>query len=68
MNPNETPRPPVIIVSVLGDNRAKANITVSNGVINPDSHPGPLLHAPTPWQVLVTPLTVPGRTRPTLIG
>ena len=49
-------------------NRAKANVTVSNGAaISPDSQPGPLLHAPTPRQVLVTPLAVPARTKPTLI-
>ena len=64
----EAPRPPGVIVSVIGDNKAKANVTVSNGAINPDSHPGTLLHAPkAPRQVLVTPLTVPARTRPTLI-
>ena len=68
MNCNETPRPPGVIVSVIGDNRTKANVTVSNGAaINPDSHPEPLLHAPMPRQVLVTPLTVPARTRPSLI-
>ena len=73
MNRTEIPHPPGIIVSVIGDNRAKANITVSNGAaISPDGQSGPLLHAPTPRQVLVTPLTVPARTvpartRPTLI-
>ena len=68
MNCNETPRPPGVNVSVIGDNRAKANVTVSNGAaISPDTRPGPLLHAPMPRQVLVTPLTVPARTRPNLI-
>ena len=68
MNRTEIPRPPGVIVSVIGDNRAKANVTVSNGAaISPDGHPGPLLSAPTPRQVLVTPLTVPARARPTLI-
>ena len=57
-----------IIVSVIGDNTAKANVTVSNGpAISPDGQPGPLLRAPTPWHVLVTPLTVPAKARPTLI-
>ena len=68
MNHTEIPHPPGIIVSVIGDNRAKANVTVSNvASISPDSQPGPLLRAPTPRQVLVTPLTVPARARPTLI-
>ena len=68
MNRTEIPRPPGVIVSVIGDNRAKANVTVSNGAaISPDGQPGPLLHALMPRQVLVTPLAVPARTRPTLI-
>ena len=73
MNRTEIPCPPGVIVSVIGDNRAKASVTVSNGaVISLDGQPGPLLHAPAPRQVLVTPLTVPARTvpartRPTLI-
>ena len=47
MNCTEIPRPPGVIVSVIGDNTAKANVTVSNGAaISPDSQPGPLLHAP----------------------
>ena len=49
MNRTEIPHPPGVIVSVIGDNRAKVNVTVSNGAaISPDSQPGPLLHAPTP--------------------
>ena len=68
MNHTEIPRPPGIIVSVTGDNRAKANVTVSNvASISPDGQPGPLLRAPTPQQVLATPLTVPARARPPLI-
>ena len=68
MNRTELPRPPGVIVSVIGDNTAKANVTVSNGAaISPDRQPEPLLRAPTPWQVLVTPLTVPARARLTLI-
>ena len=48
MNRTEISRPPGVIVSVIGDNRAKANVTVSNGAaISPDGQPGPLLHAPT---------------------
>ena len=70
MNRTEIPCPPGVIVSVIGDNRAKASVT--GAVISPDGQPGPLLHAPAPQQVLVTPLTVPARTvpartRPTLI-
>ena len=66
MNCTEIPHPPGVIVSVIGDNRAKANVTVSNGAaMSPDGQPGPLLRAPTPWQVLVAPLTVPARARPT---
>ena len=68
MNHTEIPRPPGIIVSVIGDNRAKANVTVSNvASIRPDGQPGPLLRAPMPRQVLVTPSTVPARARPPLI-
>ena len=68
MNRTELPCPPGIIVSVIGDNRAKANVTVSNAAaMNPEGQPGPLLRAPTPRQVLVTPLTVPARARPPLI-
>ena len=70
MNRTEIPCPPGVIVSVIGDNRAKAS--VAGAVISLDGQPGPLLHAPAPRQVLVTPLTVPARTvpartRPTLI-
>ena len=55
-------------MSLIGDNRAKANVMVSNGAaMSPEGQPGPLLRAPTPWQVLVTPLTVPARARPTWI-
>ena len=65
MNCTEIPRPPGVIVSVIGDNTAKVDVTVSNeAATSPDSQPAPLLHVPMPWQVLVTPLTVPARTRP----
>ena len=68
MNRTELPRPPGVIVSVIGDNKAKANVTVSNGAaMSPEGQPRPLLRARTPRQVLVTPLTVPARARPTLI-
>ena len=60
MNRTELPRQPGVIVSVIGDNRAKVN--VSNGAaMSPEGQPGPLLRAPMPWQVLVTHLTVPAR-------
>ena len=69
MNRTKIPHPRGIVVSVIGDNRAKANVNVSNGAaMSPDGQPGPLLHAPMPRQVLVTPLTVPTRARPTLIN
>ena len=69
MNLTELPRPPGIIVSAIGDDKAKVNVMVSNGAaMSPEGQPGPLLRAPTPQQVLVTPLTVPARARPTLIN
>ena len=69
MNRTELPRLPGVIISVIGDNKAKANVTVSNGAaMSPDGQPGPLLHAPMPRQVLVTPLTVRARAKPTLIN
>ena len=66
MNRTELPCWPGIIVSVIGDNRAKVN--VSNGAaMSPEGQPGPLLRAPMPRQMLVTPLTVPARAGPSLI-
>ena len=52
MNCTELPRPPGVIVFVIGDNKAKANVTVSNGgAMSPEGQPGPLLRGPTPRQV-----------------
>ena len=56
MNCTEIPCPPGVIVSVTGGDTAKAGVIVSDGAaISPDSQPGPLVHVPTPRQVLVIP-------------